>query len=511
MDFSLISRRQLLAAASAYAVLQATSPLSRANADTIRVRENVTKFAQSPQKVAALRAAVKRMKDRTKANKDDPLGWYYWSAAHGTNDTVPSNLRPVYNQCDHTSGTHVAVHFLSWHRAFLFFFEAVLKQAAVEAGVTTPLELPYWEWYSTPVIAKIFTEGNATTNPLFHARARTDISGWDLSGDAFTFDDMLPARGVPAARTFSISLEGNPHGTAHVAVGGDMGSVPTSARDPIFWLHHANIDRLWSAWMQGAHRVIPAAQSTWGNQPWSFDLPGNWHQTAGAMLDSLKAPLSYRYDDETTPVATTVAMTRAATRTAEMKTIEARPRSVDLGQLRSLEAAGPRSAARPTEVSATQSAVELGDDPTAVNLRLAAPEATQLNLLARAAPEAAVKSARLVLQDVEIGPEGKSGDFSYDIVASLEGSPDKPLVLGTLNTFTLSAAAHGEHAEHAAGGKQTYVFPLNDILAALGSETPGALAGGLKVTFRPSQPNASRANLLKIGSVKIEVSSLPLE
>ena len=57
-----------------------------------------------------------------------------------------------------------------------------------------------------------------------------------------------------------------------------MGAVPTSARDPIFWLHHANVDRLWSAWMKGANRILPAPGSTWGPTTWSFDVAGNWTQ-----------------------------------------------------------------------------------------------------------------------------------------------------------------------------------------------------------------------------------------
>ena len=30
---------------------------------------------------------------------------------------------------------------------------------------------------------------------------------------------------------------------------GLMRSLFVSARDPIFWMHHANIDRIWSEWM----------------------------------------------------------------------------------------------------------------------------------------------------------------------------------------------------------------------------------------------------------------------
>ena len=45
--------------------------------------------------------------------------------------------------------------------------------------------------------------------------------------------------------------EQEPHNWVHVDVGGDFGemrSPATAGRDPIFWLHHANIDRIWEMW-----------------------------------------------------------------------------------------------------------------------------------------------------------------------------------------------------------------------------------------------------------------------
>lgn len=44
-------------------------------------------------------------------------------------------------------------------------------------------------------------------------------------------------------------LENVPHNQVHGGIGGWMGSVAGAARDPIFWLHHSNIDRLWSGWL----------------------------------------------------------------------------------------------------------------------------------------------------------------------------------------------------------------------------------------------------------------------
>ncbi|WP_261765765.1 MULTISPECIES: tyrosinase family protein [Pseudoalteromonas] len=33
-------------------------------------------------------------------------------------------------------------------------------------------------------------------------------------------------------------------------VGGDMGNPMISPNDPIFWMHHAQIDRIWSEWQK---------------------------------------------------------------------------------------------------------------------------------------------------------------------------------------------------------------------------------------------------------------------
>jgi tyrosinase len=70
--------------------------------------------------------------------------------------------------------------------------------------------------------------------------------------------------------TFSSSLEGTPHGAVHVSVGGWMAVVPQAAQDPIYWLHHANIDRLWTLWLaRGGGRTDPTTTS-WLNRRFSF-------------------------------------------------------------------------------------------------------------------------------------------------------------------------------------------------------------------------------------------------
>ncbi|MFD2884266.1 tyrosinase family protein [Pseudomonas lini] len=53
------------------------------------------------------------------------------------------------------------------------------------------------------------------------------------------------------------------HNNVHVWVGGDMG-LSSSPNDPVFFLHHCNVDRLWAAW-QAKHPA--AAYVPAGNAP----------------------------------------------------------------------------------------------------------------------------------------------------------------------------------------------------------------------------------------------------
>ncbi len=49
--------------------------------------------------------------------------------------------------------------------------------------------------------------------------------------------------------TFRPALEGI-HNSGHVWVGGSMGGILTAPTDPIFWMHHAEIDRIWAEWQR---------------------------------------------------------------------------------------------------------------------------------------------------------------------------------------------------------------------------------------------------------------------
>jgi tyrosinase len=43
-------------------------------------------------------------------------------------------------------------------------------------------------------------------------------------------------------------MEGDPHGLAHTSFDGWIRSAATAPRDPLFFLLHCNVDRLWALW-----------------------------------------------------------------------------------------------------------------------------------------------------------------------------------------------------------------------------------------------------------------------
>ena len=102
------------------------------------------------------------------------------------------------------------------------------------------------------------------------------------------------------------AIEAAPHNLVHKTIGlqGDMGSPTTAARDPIFWLHHANIDRLWVKWTDPARgRIPPVDDDVWMTTKFTFvDEDGNEQTMSGAEVLDTQFQLGYRYDDD--PVRT---------------------------------------------------------------------------------------------------------------------------------------------------------------------------------------------------------------
>jgi hypothetical protein len=77
-----------------------------------------------------------------------------------------------------------------------------------------------------------------------------------------------------------------------------MSDLALSARDPLFLVHHANVDRLWKRWLDQGGRTVPVNQPKWMNAKFTFfDEQGRGvEMSVKEVLET--EDLGYRYDDD---------------------------------------------------------------------------------------------------------------------------------------------------------------------------------------------------------------------
>ena len=76
-----------------------------------------------------------------------------------------------------------------------------------------------------------------------------------LRGGSFTKSNIDGIQAQSIYDLYWVPLEGSPHNDGHVVVGAGNGHMGNgmSPLDPIFWLHHCNIDRLWAQWQDAGN------------------------------------------------------------------------------------------------------------------------------------------------------------------------------------------------------------------------------------------------------------------
>jgi hypothetical protein len=86
--------------------------------------------------------------------------------------------------------------------------------------------------------------------------------------------------GTSSFKSFSTWIEGRPHGRAHLFVWQSM-SIMFSPDDPLFWLHHCNIDRLYHFWADcWEYDAIKALDSTKTSQYTAGNPASTYGRTA---------------------------------------------------------------------------------------------------------------------------------------------------------------------------------------------------------------------------------------
>lgn len=255
---------------------------------------------------------------------DDRTSWVYIGALHGldvqgwidqgiipqnTSAPPPDTMPDLFRQCQHMSWF-----FLPWHRGYLFALEAILGDWITSQGGPADWALPYWNYLDTanpdarnyPAEFLDPTMPDGTPNPLADARRgpATDLGPkpWvprDITLSAQTGESVYtaipgtlgyggPISGYTQFGNSAGANESDPHNLVHVMIGGGRPATPQgwmfdpnyAALDPIFWVHHCNVDRLWAAWMSDpAHAQETTAPWRNGPFPDQFRMP----DTAGSL------------------------------------------------------------------------------------------------------------------------------------------------------------------------------------------------------------------------------------
>jgi hypothetical protein len=258
-----LNRRELIGltvAGSAAFSTQSCTPLNNQNTQefqvtaqqALRIRKNVEKL-EKPEK-DLLKKVVRTLKDNGM--------WFTLAEIHK-------------NRC---SGVHKTEFFLPWHRAYLNYFEQIARQLPDCSSFT----IPYWDWTASSRIPLIFGDDpdkpwdndldsikppdswilpsvdRKCSNPPLWKRCPKPNADTGKQHENITTDSIYAIIGWDGTDRYYGHLESGSHANIHTIIEGNMILPETAALDPIFWLHHANIDRLWSKWMENNLRKTPS-------------------------------------------------------------------------------------------------------------------------------------------------------------------------------------------------------------------------------------------------------------
>lgn len=269
-------RRALLKGALGGAAIQCLPRFAFAQSG-YQIRQEWQTFKKTSQYQSFLRGIAAM---RANTNPSDPRSLQYWANIH-------------VNSCPHT-----APYFIAWHRGYLYYFEQQLRLAAADPT----LNVPYWDYYSYATLPTEFTDPTPG-NPLYTRRyTGTIYNALDLSPFAPTVYNFQRGK----TNAFEPKIENMPHNPVHNLIGGIMGTMQ-SPLDPLFFLHHASIDRLTHSWALPDGKGIPL--SAYPYSPTNSDIywAGSHFYTTNLTMERYRTLipmwLGYDYDVDKVPTS----------------------------------------------------------------------------------------------------------------------------------------------------------------------------------------------------------------
>ena len=423
----------------------------------------------------------------------DPRSWTFQWYTHAvpTNTTKAAAIASIFgpnpspakalatamwNTCQgHFNPAVTEPYFLPWHRMYVCYFEAIIRAVLKDPTFS----LPYWN-YSVPAgypLPKEFRmQGDPLWGPLFRPnRNPTSNAGQPIFAAGGSASDLSPASAMAqtsylpngVVSGFNETLDGGLHGNVHVFVGNSqqgMGVIPWAANDPIFWMHHCNIDRIWTSWNTSHPNPATAA---WLNKTFVFAGPDGKESKAIVKDYTNTKKCDYKYDQLLG---------------GNLLVAAAQPLAV----------AAP---ANPVTLAKTQGPVALDAAPVRVKVQATAPPAagaapaavSPLSAKLAALPE----NRRLYLVINKFKADAQP-DAIFRVYLDLPDSPPADPVnshyVGSFNFF--AAVPYGDDHDHADTAR-SISFDVTDTAADL--DAKGLLKAEHSVTIVPSKPPAPDA------------------
>lgn len=432
--------------------------------------------------LASYRLAVERMKALPAS---DPRNWNRIAQIH-------------VDFCPHGNWF-----FLPWHRAYLVSFERICRQMSGDPNFV----LPYWDWTAQRQLPPAFTAPTVAgrRNPLLdntrqmraNASLRASAVGetviarimaetaYEMFGSTRpNGQNSTEARWLRApGRT--TALEGGPHNTTHVAVGGDMGDM-ISPRDPIFWLHHCNVDRLWARWNALGRRNTTSPLWTGFQFNNMFQTPRGqgltaWNVGVRDVVDH--RAFGYTYPD----------LPGSGDRT------EATAATEDLPEPRVLASEAPKGTARLNRVLTTRLSLPRRDREVSARLSGGASDAvhTANDILHEGAPTGANPTSPPAKAPAQAAmlPNGRI----FSVLESLSASPGDAVMVNVFLNSPSPAADTSEDDPHFVG-----TFGLFGLQSH-------AAHGGLTVQVELTETIARLRNANRDVGGQLDVQLIPVE
>jgi tyrosinase len=469
----------------------------------VRIRRNVYTLNPSGPELTWYRRAINSLQSLP---RNQPGSWEFIGACHGLRASVsaPSAANGLWRECQHQTWF-----FLPWHRAYITGFEAIIAAQVVKLGGPAGWALPYWNYSDTtnpnarqlPPAFRNPRLSDGSPNQLWSPRNQAippqtvltvPVSSVSLSaltepnfsapvGSASPgFGGPQTAQAVHFGQQFGLPsgrLEDLPHNVIHGAIGGLMRDPDLAALDPIFWLHHCNIDRLWEVWRrQRTPAQSDPTQAQWLRQVKFRILTNKTTPLSFSSQQALNTQMllhGYKYDSVppvvpsgAAPVAIRAAR-KAVRKSAKMSTVKENGPSMTL-------------AAKPELIAANDEAVTLGSKGAVTSVRLA-PGIIKKMVDARSMENAAGRAepGHFYLSLEGVVAKGPARD--YRVFIDLPDDDRVPMEVGFLATFGVGTAS--DSTGHHGGVGLMKVFDITDAAIELGIGE--AEIDKLRVTFEP--------------------------